>query len=933
MEDINQHFSKRILFLSFIFILITGVWYVLSALSMQHEYAEVAPKLVFVESHSVEVKTIYDDDYRLANTGQSLVSGTTIKTGELAFAEVTLGNNIVRLDQNTEIELVENNTDESLLVFDLISGNIWVNAYDEIEVEMAQSETTFSHSIGMMTYAKPLNRLMVISGSADLSLYNENDEYLADFFVPLNNQVTFVDSQLIPDYTLLKYSKLKKELKLASIASSVFEDEWVVRNLEVDNEYLAENLELVQNSFAYKIKDSYYKFLSYLTYVPATKEALYLNRVKLVLGYTLGEISEKNLKVDAKELVAYMAKLMEPLKESDMANEWVVKMYYAMGSYSYGSPAYLAKEQLLSHILEIEDSQALRVYLADLRVSLTNFELDESEGVLSGWFEHWDGSRSATHPNEFEKQSKILHSIIVAHIEKVTSEILDIYDKVGEKKLLQYAESDDNEVRFAITEERLEIASGLVSSYRYLAAKQYLNSSYESLNIDEITTDVAAKEIFLEHANLLAQRIDYAEQQMHGSASSIDESEFQEYLKMKERDDSISENLKAFLETGEETGVAMVPEIDDVISKFSKARISVIEQDIAPDSDSSFVFNVKSARLIDRALDGTSITFDAAYDYSSNAVNEVVVSGAQFKGSFELNDLVAVLTQNSVNDEEGVEDISDLLLDENDEALRAQAVGQDLARQLVLNELNAYEIQIGGQDNIEIIDEVNLTRFKITNAYVDDPTNPRKPIEIYFEYNSTNKKAYSVYRAETNQIISSEVMLSQLTSTVLGDLYVEQEKAATMNEFLDLIDSKKYYNIKEGNINIKSLNEIEFTEMSFSNVPVSINGAYNSTNNIFIDLNSELYSAENTSLEDYITILAGKYVMQYLAEKGLEVTESQMEMKYPFDEIGVINYSTGEKTFNFTLDINGNRLKDVTLVESGSTVDSMTFEEFNSINE
>jgi len=99
------------------------------------------------------------------------------------------------------------------------------------------------------------------------------------------------------------------------------------------------------------------------------------------------------------------------------------------------------------------------------------------------------------------------------------------------------ASPGDEEVRFAVTEERLEISSALVSAYRYLAAKQYLKTSYESLGVDKLDTKLASVKIFLEYAKLLAQRIEYAEDMMHGAAVSIDEDEFRDYMSQKSRDE------------------------------------------------------------------------------------------------------------------------------------------------------------------------------------------------------------------------------------------------------------------------------------------------------------------------------------------------------------------------------------------------------------
>ncbi|MBU0578162.1 hypothetical protein KJ742_06745 [Patescibacteria group bacterium] len=943
-EVLEQHFSKKILFLSILFLLITGAWYALATLTQVGEtYRMVAPEILFVEEHDVQVKTAYDADYLSANPGQSLISGSLIKTGELSFAEITLENNVIRMDQNTELSFIDNkfteetayNSTSPRLVFELISGSIWVNAFDDIEVSTAQSSTNFWHSIGVMTYTPPMNRLTVITGSADLSLYNENDVYLTQFTVPLCNQVTYVETQLVPGYALLKTSKLKKELKLASISESVLEDEWVVRNLKADSKYVEFEDKLIKSRWVYTLKNSYYKTLSLLTFIERTKQSLALNHAKTIAYYILGKIQDENLIADTKSLLADFEGAISPIKNNEKTLAWLTETYFALGTVDYGSPAYLLKEDLLSYILSEDSIQSLRTYLADLRAYLDDFKLTDAEKVASDWLNAWDDNMIANNIQEFENQSQMLHSLILAHIDKATSGLLDVFDKTGQI-LLTLAESngskgDMEEVRFAVTQDRLEISAALVSAYRYLAAKQYLKNSYESLNIDELETDLAAKEIFLEQARLLAQRIEYAEDQMHGAALSIDETEFQEYLTRKTRDELLSENLKAFLE-GEAQVDVEVPTVNDVVSTFANARISLSEEGITPQEDSPFSFKVKNARLVDRTADGSSVSFDAMYDYTTNAVNDVVVSGASFKGSFELNDLVVILTQNGVSGTEEYEDISDLLTDvEDDEALRAQAVAQDLAKQLVLNELAKYDIQIGDINTIKVLDQVTLTYFDITDAYVIDPTDPRHPIQIQFEYNSSAKKVYNVFVVDISQVISTEIMLSQLASAVLGGIYVEAEKQNALEEFKDLIEGSKYLVVEDRYLIIKNLGELEFQNLYLTTLPLSVNGTYSFTNDNFSMVTHGLYTAYNTEIEDYFEVLAEKYVIDFMKDNGLTVVSGQISMHYPFQSIQISNYVIGDQTFSFMLDVNANRLKNVTLIETGATVDSMTFGEFLSI--
>jgi len=153
----------------------------------------VAPKLVSATISDIEVKSPYDQAYRSAQPGEEVYAGSSVKTSEKEFAELVLGSNTIRLDEQTEIRLISNdfsgaNTylpDTPRLEVELIAGSIWVNAFDLINIHSLRSTARLDHSVAMLTYQTPINRLMVFTGAADLGLLDASGRLLSDFVVPL----------------------------------------------------------------------------------------------------------------------------------------------------------------------------------------------------------------------------------------------------------------------------------------------------------------------------------------------------------------------------------------------------------------------------------------------------------------------------------------------------------------------------------------------------------------------------------------------------------------------------------------------------------------------------------------------------------------------------------------------------------------------------
>ncbi len=405
------HFSKKILLLSAVFLLINMAWYVLVLLGNEGEmYRKVAPALVFAGAQEVEVKTPYDADYRMPMASQALVAGTSVRTGEKGFAQITLDSNVIRLDQDTEITLSENNflnfdslpyeTDRPRLAFDLVRGSVWVNAFDSVEVGTPRSSASFWHSVGSFTYAAPMNRIMVITGSVDLALKDEKGKTLVTYVIPFRNQATYADSQIVPDYARLQPSKLRKELKLSSIPKAVLEDEWVARNIKVDTERLNAENDFINSPSLYSFWDRYYTVKEGLTVTPFMKRQTILAHAKLKLDYLLGALRKNADTVTAKQVLNEFDTLIALLPKDPQTKNLVAETLFSIGTVDFGSEPYLVKENLREQLLALDGHKLLRSYFSDLAYALDNSSLDKAEKIASAWVSQWKKKGMAGHGAE-----------------------------------------------------------------------------------------------------------------------------------------------------------------------------------------------------------------------------------------------------------------------------------------------------------------------------------------------------------------------------------------------------------------------------------------------------------------------------------------------------------------------------------------------------
>jgi len=946
-KELTPQFSRRVLLISLIFLLANlGIYGLRFLVGQPDTLRSVAPKLVSARIEDIEVKSPYDEDYLPAQPGQEIFSGSVIRTGEAEFAELILDGNIIQLDERTEVRLSKNNfsgvmayaAETPRLELELLSGSVWVDAFDMIQVCTQQGMVKLTHSVAVLTYSAPINRLMVVTGAADLSLLNADREELSDLVVPLHNQVTFVDSQITENYAALKPSKLKKELKMTPIAPELLADEWILRNTNhIEQEKEAFSKSLITSKLSYQIRSGYQKVLSYITFLPEARRTLALEKARMILAYILGGVESSKGQPETQQLISEFNSLVAERKNDPELQNMIVETLFAIEYSRSGTPTYLLKEALMEKVARNEGVYVYSIYLDDLRRALYEGDIQASEIIAGKWMAAWEGVLSAETAPQFNRQAQILNNTILSYAGTVTSPVLDVFDRSGEIKM-EYS-SDTEESRSEIASDRLQIAASLISQYRYLLAKQYLKNSYLSLDIENLSPDLASTKVFLETGKLLAQRIEYAEDVLHGAAMPIDETKFRDYFQTVKRDESLSADLRKFFDLDNDeaavTPAAEAPTAAQVAEKFLDSRINVNYADISLRPASGFYYQVMNARLIDRGPQGKALSFDATYDFVSNSVTDVVADGRKYQGSFTLDDIVTLLkTGGNLESrvpapklEEGIE----LLITDQEklEAQEGQAIAQDVARQLAYNQLSAVGITIPNVKlDIGILDELNLNRFYIEHALIDR-VDKEGVISIRFNYNTTTGKASKI-TSEEGVLLFEELDAKSLVKEVLTKTVQLERELAAVRQLTDYAS--------ENALAVEAA-DIEVTEdyllviRSITLVPLSLtaSGLYDPATKTFLSATNKLLSAKNIDIKDYFTQLAQTYIIQYMNDRGFSITANQVASKYPFEKIQIAGLQLGEGLYNFELLMGEEKVLNVKREGSKEAIEEMTLEELRDL--
>ncbi len=946
-KELTPQFSRKVLLVSVIFLLANlGIYSIRYLAGQPAELRSVAPKLVSATIEEVEIKSTYDDEYRAATEGQEVFSGTSIKTSEAEFAELILESNTIRLDELTEIRLVKNNflgaipftSKKPRLEIELVAGSIWVDAFDMIEIRSPRSVVSLDHSVGILTYSVPINRLMVVTGAADLSLLGTEGEYLSEFVVPLHNQVTFVNEQITSTYAALKASKLKKELKMTPISATALSDEWVVRNAnDFEETRVAFADGLITSNTDYKIRSGYQTVLSYITFIPEARRNLAIEKANTMLAYLLGVVQSEGDLTEAIQIIEEFKALVEQRKDDPQIENIIVETLFSIEYSRCGTPAYMLKEFLIEHVLASEGARIYDIYLTDLRRALYENDIQASEIVVVKWLDSWKASLTEDNISEFDRQAQILNHTILSYIDTITSPVLDVFDESGIMKMA-YAE-DLEEARYEVISDRLQISASLLSSYRYHLAKQYLKKSYLSLDIENLSPALASTQIFLENGKLLAQRIEYAENVLHGDAEAIDETKFREYFDIIRRDEALSADLRKFFDLDDEE-VVVEPRIEaptaaQVAERFLDTRINVNYADISLKPSSGFYYEVENARLIDKGPKNEVYSFDATYDFVTDSIADVKIGDKTYKGSIRLSDVVSLLKSGgnleskipAPKHEEGIE----LLITDREkiEAQEGQAIAQDVARQLAYNKLSSYGIIIPeAKFDIDILNTLTLNQFLIKKALITRP-DEEDAIIVSFEYNSGTEMATKV-TGDTGVILLNKVSVSELVEAVLEAILILEKELKAIGDFSTFVKQNNLFIAPEGII-YTSNSLLSLKDLELLTLELKVSGLYDTKTEEFVSVTHSLLSSQNIGVKDYFELLADQLVINFMNQNGFSISADQVQTKYPFEQINISQLEIDGIQLNFILDMVGARALKITGTGIAKEIDEVDIDQLPNV--
>lgn len=607
------------------------------------------PKLVFKETSQINFQNnLYQSPQNISN-GKILRDSDKIQVikkweqTELILSEKS----ILRFEDQTEFDFFVNEWKKYEIV--LKEGSIWSNVKDlDLKITAGNLQVVQNSSVVNIQREEWKTKIQGIRYNTKINLIDQTKKTLNEIFLPSNNEVTFLDSQISPSYSKLKLSKLKKELKFQYTDNlQIKSNPWFKKNLEDDlfwqisqNSTNINYTSLFFTQAKFKLND----YLSFLIFNPNNKAKNSLNRINTL--YNLAFLAESS---DQRENFGkYLSEIDSTIQNSSEKNKeeillFLVEKYYQNRFIAPIDRSYLIKENLIKNIQNLSDNNQKKEYITrfwidelnNLENYLDKYEIIQANEILKSIINQWNTINifSETEKNLFSQTKIICYSNLFKNLNNLNASFLETYLLLDEIELNKLKPEDKNEAALILLWERINLATNLIERNNYKNAKILLSKNIESLLVNLNTENTSVKDYFAKLKNEIDKKISYIEKDLHGSAY-IDQKNFKEYVDIIKSQEEAYAFVTAH-QNSQTDSIQNTPQIETsiVVYDFSKYGISVTKSDIER------LYNLPDKFIIKKAITSGGEVFNAKYNAKTLSVYDIQIDDKKINYSLHLSEI------------------------------------------------------------------------------------------------------------------------------------------------------------------------------------------------------------------------------------------------------------------------------------------------------
>lgn len=794
----------------------------------------------------------------------NIFPGDTIKTSAGSSALITLPDSSeLRLKENTEIVL---NTKNDIYVKE---GQLWVFANENVKVEAQKS----------IFNLKDASFDLIVDSTFEATSWRHNVEMIVlldnlnktkEMFLPAGTRVMYSPDSLQSDLTLLRYSKVKKELRLhAATATS-----WERENLEKDKKaYLKIKDQLVANeNYENPWMDKIFAFRKVFTFIPGKNDALQEKITNATTNNIFNNLKNQKINNAIDVLVS------SNLSEEKLQDLWQ-KTYLLADNDEYFLELNHEVESLWLKKYS-GDKNELQKYLLRASLNLIEDYIDSRDSdllaiELADYKNLWSTYEGDNYSDELYMHREVFFRLALFYINRVDEDMLTMSEWLDDLALAKEPIKSIDLLKLEIAQNNLTLVESFMDNERYFLAKDVVENTRQRLSLQEVPEVFNVRAQILAKEDLLDQKLAFISE-----TGSMNEEEFQRYLLEKEKEQELIKELTV------EDKKEMTPEeieeyknglLAEVRDSFATQGITMISFDFQGESESVFT--------ITKAILPTGKFFSASYNSLNQALSDIQFEdGTKYSAGIKLAQLVWLSNELFADNTDTSGDSTDLHAAGDDNAEEdtsyepISATLTSLLRKTTQKYLEEYNITVEAKD----ITPISRNEVKVASAAIPDVS-----YTLSFEFNVDTKALNNIYLAD---IKISNTDLENLKTVALSA--VDQQKEVdtlvktTKNAFKSL---NMQFELGKNMLIDTNTNTARFSNLNYSidNQIFSISGIYQPENLIFMSIaekDNKFSPLRNVRLTDF-----GESIKKAYEDKLAELTTQNTELKNQLKQEEMIN--------------------------------------------
>ncbi|QQR84220.1 hypothetical protein IPJ72_03480 [Candidatus Peregrinibacteria bacterium] len=555
--------------------------------------------------------------------------------------------------------------------------------------------------------------------------------------------------------------------------------------------------------------------------------------------------------------------------------QWFKELRYAEN----GSVQMRASEWLRQRLARNHTEAVLQSYLREMEWYFEKDQIKNANQSAKKWLSQWVIFKPKDDLKAWESQARQANTLISLFADRIDSETMEIANEIGTVRMAKNTQED---AWLEVAQERLNLSKRLVVNYRYEEAKNYLISSYDTLNLSGSDSSRAAVEVFVKEGALLVDRITFAEKTLRGAAAPIDEKEFQDYLKKQAEEQTLTDRFSRFL-AGAVDVTQNQTTLEEIQTEFSRNGLVVSITDITK-LEKPQQFRVEKIRAV---LEGRNYELGGEYDAASQTLSQVSLSdGKKLSGNFLLKDIGTLLKRTAQSQNEtdpSAELLQEFLSDDTEQTNeRSTIVAQDLAIKLATLELAEFNLTLPSAQSIQLANKTNLDEFNLKGIQITNPL-LQKILEVDFHYQSSTHLVSNINVKDHDDIVwPTSLSLEKFLPTLMQVLEQKQAEEQLIQSVLKRLER---FPIQVNATQIAQVettgNSVRLEGVKIKLMPITFSATYDYEKDRLMKVESDQYSEENQSVEQALNQMMKRYLIRTFQNANIAIQEKTSIATYP----------------------------------------------------